>query len=814
MTKFMTLGMAAIAGVMAIAMSVAQSQQQRPAYSYPPLSSPRYQYYQQHPEEFQQMLKRMPPVLHEAPAAAAPQNFPTSGTWSSLNYNPGVNLMNPLLMTDGTVIATVSCAGTWYKLTPDINGSYINGTWSQIASMPSGYAPRFFGSAVLPDGRVIAEGGEYNGNGCGGRTTLGAIYNPATNSWTSVSPPSGWGTISDAAGIVLPSGTYMQTSCCDNPPHAALLNASALTWTATGTGKFDPYDEEALALQQSDLVLTVDAYTQTGTCGKNTETYNPSTGAWTSAGNVPVQQADCNSTFPSYEVGPLVTRPDGTAVTFGGITTGTVGTDIRSGSTWSAGPNIPTVSSVQYTLADAPGAVLPNGNILFAASPGNWTSSEQFPTPTHFFELALSNNTITQVNDASWAASTNSFETNFLVLPTGQILATNMDGVNNIQIYTPQGTYQSSWRPVITSVPSCVNPGGTYVAYGNQLNGLTEGSYYGDDVSAPVNFPVIRIVNNSSGHVFYAKTFNHSTRSIAPGVAVTASFTVASGTETGASTLYDVGAGIPSAGTPITVSSSCATASLTRTHDFNGDGKSDIAWRGPTGDLAIWLMNGTQILSGPDLGNVPTNWSIVGQRQLNNSGYADLLWRGPTGDLSIWFMNGTQIVSTADFGTIPTSWSIVGTSAYNASKGYAELFWRDTAGDLSIWQINGAQILSAPALGNVPTNWTIAGIGDFSGTGNADILWRGPTGDVAIWFMNGTQIVSSPDFINVPTSWTIVGTGDFNGDGKTDILWRNSNRRRIDLADERHADSLRSGSRQCTHQLDHRRDRRLQWRRL
>ena len=141
---------------------------------------------------------------------------------------------------------------------------------------------------------------------------------------------------------------------------------------------------------------------------------------------------------------------------------------------------------------------------------------------------------------------------------------------------------------------------------------------------------------------------------------------------------------------------------LSDTHDFNGDGYSDIAWRGPTGDVAIWLMNGTQILSGPDLGNVPTNWTIVGQRQLNNSGYADLLWRGPTGDLSIWFMNGTQILSTADFGTIPTNWSIVGTSAYNASTGYAELFWRDTAGDLAIWQINGTQILAAPLLGNVP----------------------------------------------------------------------------------------------------------------
>ena len=216
-----------------------------------------------------------------------------------------------------------------------------------------------------------------------------------------------------------------------------------------------------------------------------------------------------------------------------------------------------------------------------------------------------------------------------------------------------------------------------------------------------------------------------------------------------------------------------AVASAVDTHDFNGDGKSDIAWRNTNGDVAIWLMNGTQALSATDLGNVPTSWSIVGQRQLNNSGYADLIWRNTNGDLAIWFMNGTQALSAADLGNVPTSWSIAGTSAYNAT--YAELIWRNTDGDVAIWQMNGTQLLSGPDLGKVPNTWSIVGTGDFSGTRNTDILWRDTAGDVAIWFMNGTQVVSTSVFGNVPTSWTIVGTGDFNGDGKTDILWRNAN---------------------------------------
>jgi hypothetical protein len=168
---------------------------------------------------------------------------PAGGTWTSGNRPSGNPILsNPLLLTDGTVIAHVSCDQIWWKLTPDSSGSYVNGTWSTIASLPSGYNPRFFGSAVLTDGKVVVEGGEYNTGvngscGSGAWTTKGAIYDPVANSWTSITPPSGWTTIGDAQAIVLTNGTYMQANCCTT--QAALLNESTLTWSSTGTGKHD-----------------------------------------------------------------------------------------------------------------------------------------------------------------------------------------------------------------------------------------------------------------------------------------------------------------------------------------------------------------------------------------------------------------------------------------------------------------------------------------------------------------------------------------------------------------------------------------------
>ena len=74
----------------------------------------------------------------------------------------GANLAFQL--TDGTVMCQGDSLNDWYKLTPDNTGSYINGTWTQVASLQPGYVPDDFASAVLADGRVVITGGEYNNN--------------------------------------------------------------------------------------------------------------------------------------------------------------------------------------------------------------------------------------------------------------------------------------------------------------------------------------------------------------------------------------------------------------------------------------------------------------------------------------------------------------------------------------------------------------------------------------------------------------------------------------------------------------------------
>ena len=157
------------------------------------------------------------------------------------------------------------------------------------------YAPLYFASAVLPDGRVIVEGGEYN-NGVEDRTTKGAIYDPVKDIWTRAMPLYLWTTIGDAESVVLPDGTFMLANCCAK--EAALLDATTLTWKiltpANGYfGKYDSNNEEGWTLLPNGKVLTIDTYIGVNDPrGTNSEVYDPATGSWSSAGSTVAQLWD------------------------------------------------------------------------------------------------------------------------------------------------------------------------------------------------------------------------------------------------------------------------------------------------------------------------------------------------------------------------------------------------------------------------------------------------------------------------------------------------------------------------------------------
>ncbi|MGA7382037.1 MAG: kelch repeat-containing protein [Terriglobales bacterium] len=471
-------------------------------------------------------------VLASSMIASAQE--PATGTWTKLTHQPTFQTDTALLLTDGTVMMHQYNSGTWWRLTPTLAGSYVNGTWTQLASMQSGYAPLYFASAVLPDGRVLVEGGEYN-NLQGVETTLGDIYDPTTNTWTTVAPPSGWRTIGDSPAVVLPNGTFMMGQGGQPSRQQVLFNASTLTWSSTGTGKADGFSEEGFALVPNGDVLTVD--TEDGT---NSELYNPSTSVWSSAGSTIVELPSSGGMGIVPEMGPLVQGPNGMVAAFGATSNSAVYNTTTG--TWTAGPVIPGGNM----MADAPGSILPDGRVLVMTSPF-------FNNPSTFYEF--DGTAFTEAPGPASAANEPSFTGRLLVLPTGQVLYCAADGETiDVELYTSPGKPKDAWRPTITSVPSSVTPGDSYTISGTQLNGLSAGAAYGDDAQMASNYPLVVIRNNATKHFFFARTTNFSTMGIATGsTVVSASFAVPATIETGASTVYVVANGIPSAGKAITV---------------------------------------------------------------------------------------------------------------------------------------------------------------------------------------------------------------------------------------------------------------------
>lgn len=440
-----------------------------------------------------------------------------------------------------------SCSRNWWTLTPNSAGSYVQGTWKQKASMQAGYEPLYFSSAVLADGRVIVNGGEYNAGGCQNAvwTAKGAIYRPTSDTWTEVLPPAGWSSIGDAQNVVLPNLSFLLADCCSRS--IAKLNPSTLTWSAVGTaGKVDVNDEEGWTLLADGSVLTVDSQTMSPTTSHAERFYNS---VWHNAGNL-TKLNDSFGAQPSFEVGPAVLMPNGKVFATGA--TGhtaiyTPPTTLTGMGSWAVGPNFPKIGGQQYDIADGPAALLPNGHVLLMANPG------LFKTPSHFYEF--DGTSLIQVSESPNAPFDSSYYGRMLVLPTGQVLLT--DGSSSVEIYTPTGVPQAAWRPTITSFPTSVTRGQAYVLTGHRLNGLSQASVYGDDSSAATNYPLVRITHTDPGThkttVTYARTFNHSSMGVAVAAAVGTHVAIPASTPTGAASLEVVVNGIASAKRAITV---------------------------------------------------------------------------------------------------------------------------------------------------------------------------------------------------------------------------------------------------------------------
>jgi hypothetical protein len=605
-------------------------------------------------------------------------------TWTLLkNLAPGGSIQLMVQMTDGTIMVQAYDGHTWMKLTPDAKGSYINGTWTTLATEP---IPRlYFASQVMPDGRFVAVGGEYSGPGLlANWSNTGEIYDPVANTWTPITSypnqagcPSisyvsgnvtngssqitgiypyttglavGW--LLSAAGFagtpsivsidsptqitvsaaatsthnatqVSLNHSYQLTGCLGDEPsvllpdalHGQMLvgdlinnktfiyNANTDTWAPSGSKIYptDSSDEEGWAVTTNGSILTYDLFKSVNTPGGFAELYNPTTGAWssispsdgTATGTIPVM----SSNALGFELGPVLRLQDGRMFVIG-ANQHTALYDLPS-NTWSAGPDIMgslNGNASPFGADDAPGAIMPNGHVIFAADSGpsgfsssgnitagsniitaipstalmvpGWTvsgsgipsgariSSVDSPSQVHINALATSTittdtikwgglfNPPTQLFDFN--PTTNTISALATPIPDGNLPTEPSYPTRMLVLPTGQMLFSDSSsqlyvytqdggaNPLLRPSVNAItyNNAGLFTLTGLRLNGQSAGASYGDDDQMDSNYPIIRLTD-ASGNVFYARTSNWSKAGSVDGAASeTVNFTLNPGLTT------------------------------------------------------------------------------------------------------------------------------------------------------------------------------------------------------------------------------------------------------------------------------------------
>ena len=389
----------------------------------------------------------------------------------------------------------------------------------------------YFASGVLRDGRVFVVGGEYSDGNYGSNAVAndlnaGEIYDPFHDTWISMRTPP-WSKLGDAPCCVLPNGKVLFGNINGND--CLIYDPDTDSWSTTGS-KHSQAAEETWVLLPDDTVLTVQNYS-----APNSEKYIISSGTWQ-------QEKTTQATVLDpllHEIGPAMLMYNGKVIYFGAEKVNGHGetaiytppaTPTAQG-TWAKGPDIkdPHDPTTAYVSNDSPAVLLPNGHVLFVAAPYVYKNWGQ---PPAFFEYRPASNTIVRAPTPSYSYVGNGYDSRLLLLPTGEVLFNNPVDLskvnfdpfnivtNPMQIYRPPlvSLTPESWRPTVADVSGYGVPWiGEFVLRGTKLNGFSQASIYGDDVSNATNYPLVQVVNPSNGWAYFLRTYQFSSRGVATG---------------------------------------------------------------------------------------------------------------------------------------------------------------------------------------------------------------------------------------------------------------------------------------------------------
>jgi hypothetical protein len=195
-----------------------------------------------------------------------------------------------------------------------------------------------------------------------------------------------------------------------------------------------------------------------------------------------------------------------------------------------------------------------------------------------------------------------------------------------------------------------------------------------------------------------------------------------------------------------------ANMNMVAAADLDGDNNTDLIFQNAmTGDLTYWLMNGRVQSSTGSITPVSpgTNWHLIGTGDFNRDGHTDFLFQNSlTGDMYIWNMNGTRMVSGNYVSpkNPGTGWKVVAVGDLNGDDQPDIMFQNTTTGNVYVWYMHGSAMYAGGFLNpaNQGAGWNVAGLADLDGDGQPEILFQNvTTGYLAYWVMSGPNLLYS-----------------------------------------------------------------------
>ena len=482
----------------------------------------------------------------------------TNDPWVVGTNRPPSGVGPLVLLSNGKILASAQTQDriiTWWLLSPNENGDYLNGTWSQAAQPPASFNPGGFNAMTLHSGNLLVTAGEANYDATikkSGSFNQVFIYNVKENTWIQKASPVVSGLekpfeLSSNPTAELADGRVIGTTNLYQPPTMVYDEVND-SWTQAGNCCSN--SESGFTLMQNDKVLHIDT---TWNKPSKTQSFDPISGLWLESGYT-------TQPLSVSEIGPAISLMSGKVFATGA--TQFTGLYDPKNNSWETGPTFPKLKNGWIMgAADGELAVLPSGNVLINGGGFIFYESPLYMSympPAKYYLYNVKENSLTQIIDDPLAAGTTTWAPgiSMVVLPNGQILVSH---ANKIAAYRDSGEPDNSWRPIVDSISTTsVTVGEKYSISGRQVSGLTQGTHFGDELQNPTNFPVIRVVNDKTGHVFYGLTSNISSTSIAPMVKASFDFTLGRAIENGNSKLYVIANGIPSAPQKIVITGGVA----------------------------------------------------------------------------------------------------------------------------------------------------------------------------------------------------------------------------------------------------------------